>query len=75
MNATGVSEKRIRALQLIGAVDPDLLNFNAERKPEPVAGRTAIVQMIVNHCERYCSNSSIHGMKYLVDSRLSWLER
>lgn len=70
-----MGEKRIRALQLIGAVDPDLLNFNPERVPDSVAKRTAIIRMIVNHCERYCSNSSIHGMKYLVDSRLSWLER
>lgn len=75
VNAVGKSEKRFRALQLVGLADPDLLNFGVEREPAKDAGRPSIFRMILNQCERYCSNSSIHGVKYLVDARLHWIER
>lgn len=71
VNALNISEKRFRALQLIGLVDSDLLNC----VPASHTGRPTLIRMIGNQCERYCSNSSIHGMKYLVDSSLGWFER
>lgn len=75
VNALNISEKRFRALQLIGLVDSDQLNSGTECVPASHVGRPSLIRMIGNQCERYCSNSSIHGMKYLVDSSLGWFER
>lgn len=66
VNALGVNERRLRALQMIGLVDTNTTS---------VAARPPVFLMIVNQCKRYCSTSSIHGMKYLVDPDLRWFER
>lgn len=59
-------EKHLQTLGMVNLVDPNKEATNI---------RSTLVRKIICQWERFCLNSSIHGMKYLVDSRLNWLER
>lgn len=34
-----------------------------------------LTKKLITQCTKYCTNSSVHGVKYLVDANLNWFER
>lgn len=60
------NKKHLQTLGMVNLVDPN---------KEATSIRSTLVRKIICQWERFCLNSSIHGMKYLVDTRLNWLER
>lgn len=70
VNQLRLKEERSRASPQIGSE----LKVN-QSASSMVDERPSILKKMASQCERFCSNSSIHGMKYLVDSQLSWSER
>lgn len=44
-------------------------------KPLANLPNSNLTNKLITQCIDYCTNSSVHGVKYLVDSNLNWFER
>lgn len=67
------NDKFFRTMQSLGlAAESDVEKMIKTKKPEK---NLSFWRKISNECRRYCSESSIHGFRYLVDENLNYFER